>query len=150
MKVLAKILFISTIVALVAGCATDVVYVPKLPTHAQAKFLDYLEQPDNKVFVVAIDPGGDYAFGYDYGKPTLKEAAKVAVEKCDANREAHGIVAKSYIYAINNKVVFEEMIRKDAEAKRRAKSASANAGEEAQIDEAARQDATGEADQPSE
>jgi len=146
MKVLAKILCVSTVVTLVAGCATDVVYVPKLPPHAQAKLLDYLEQPDNKVFVVAIDPGGDYAFGYDYGKPTLKEAAKIAVEKCDANRESHGIVAKSYIYAINNKVVFEEMIRKDAEAKRRAKSA----GQEAQIDEAARQDATGEADQPTE
>ena len=80
MKVLAKILCVSTVVALVAGCATDVVYVPKLPPHAQAKLLDYLEQPDNKVFVVAIDPGGDYAFGYDYGKPTLKEAAKIAVE----------------------------------------------------------------------
>ena len=144
MKVLAKILCFSTIVAVVAGCATDVVFVPRLPTHAQAKFLDYLEQPDNKVFVVAIDPGGTYAFGYEFGKATLKEAAKIAVEKCDANREAHGIVAKSYIYAINEKVVFEEMILKDAEAKRRMKSA----GQEAQIEEAARQDATGEADEP--
>ncbi len=146
MKVLAKILFVSTIVAVVAGCATDVVYIPKLPTDARVKMLDYLEQADNKVFVVAIDPGGDYAFGYDFGKATLKEAAKVAVEKCDASREAHGIVAKPYIYAINEKVVFEEMIRKDAEAKRRSKSA----GQEAQIDEAARQGATGEADQPAE
>jgi hypothetical protein len=133
-------------VAVFAGCASDVVYVPKIPSHAQAKLLDYFEQPDNKVFVIAIDPGGDYSFGYDYGKATLKEAAKVAVEKCDANRESHGIVAKSYIYAINNKVVYEEMIRKDAEAKRKAKTA----GQEAQINEAARQDATGEADQPSE
>ncbi|MEE9368621.1 MAG: hypothetical protein V3V05_07115 [Pontiella sp.] len=146
MKVLAKILCFSTIVAVITGCATDVAFVPRLPTYAQAKLLDYLEQPDNKVFVVAIDPGGDYAFGYDYGKATLKEAAKTAVEKCDANREANGIIAKSYIYAINNKVVFEEMIFKDAEAKRKKK----NAGQEAQIDEAARQDATGEADQPSE
>ena len=150
MKVLAKILCVSTIVAVITGCATDVVFVPRLPTHAQAKLLDYLEQPDNKVFVVAIDPGGDFAFGYDYGKPTLKEAAKAAVEKCDANRESHGIVAKSYIYAINNKVVFEEMIKKDAEAKRKAKSAKETSGQAAQIDEAARQDATGEADQPSE
>jgi hypothetical protein len=143
MKVLAKIFCVLTVLTLIAGCASDVVYVPKVPVHAQAKLLDYFEQPDNKVFVIAIDPGGDYAFGYDYGKPTLKEAAKVAVEKCDASRETSGIVAKPYIYAINDKVVYEEMIRKAQEAKR-------NAGEEAQIDEAARQEATGEAEQPAE
>lgn len=143
MKVLAKIFCVLTVLTLIAGCASDVVYVPKVPAHAQAKLLDYFEQPDNKVFVIAIDPGGDYAFGYDYGKPTLKEAAKVAVEKCDASRETSGIVAKPYIYAINDKVVYEEMIRKAQEAKR-------NAGEEAQIDEAARQEASGEAEQPAE
>jgi len=141
MKVFAKILSVSMILALIAGCASDVVYVPRIPPQAQAKLLDYLDEPDNKVFVIAIDPGGDFAYGYDYGKPTLKQAAKVAVEKCDANRESHGVVAKSYIYAINNKVVYEQMIRKDAEAKR-------NAGQNAQVNEAARQDATGEADQP--
>ena len=35
-----------------------------------------------------------------------------AVEKCDASREAHGIVARPYVYALNDKVVYEEMIRK--------------------------------------
>ena len=150
MKVLAKILCISIIVTVIAGCSSDTMYVPRIPPHAQAKLLDYFEQPDNKVFVIAVDPGGDFAFGYDYGKPTLKAAAKAAVEKCDANRESHGIVAKSYIYAINNKVVYEDMIRKDVEAKRKAKQDKKDAGAEAQIDEAARQDATGEADQPAE
>jgi hypothetical protein len=146
MKVPAKFLFVSVIVAMLAGCASDHVYIPKVPNHAQAKLLDYFEQPDQKVFVIAIDPNGDYAFGYDFGKSSLKEAAKVAVEKCDANRESHGIVGRPYIYAINNKVVFEEMIRKAHQAGKQAE----NAQEEAQIDEAARQDATGEADQPSE
>ena len=146
MKGLVKILSTATLVAFLAGCVSDSVFVPRIPPHAQAKLLDYFEQPDNKVFVIAIDPGGDYAFGYEYGKSTLKEAAKVAVEKCDAQREEFGIVAKPYIYAINDKVVYEAMIRKAAEAKKKA----GNASEEAQIDEAARQDATGEADQPSE
>ena len=121
MKMLAKFLCISTVVTLIAGCASDVVYIPRLPPHAQAQFLDYLEQPDNKVFVVAIEPGGDYAFGYDFGKSTLKEAAKVAVEKCDANRESQGILSKSYVYAINNKVVFEETVRKDTAANQSSK-----------------------------
>lgn len=112
MKVFARVLFASVLVAMLAGCASDVVYVPKIPPHAQAKLLDYFEQPDNKVFVIAVDPSGDYAFGYDYGKPTLKEAAKVAVEKCDASRESSGIIARPYIYALNNDVVYEEMIHK--------------------------------------
>ncbi|MEA2069641.1 MAG: hypothetical protein U9P12_10600, partial [Verrucomicrobiota bacterium] len=111
MKVLTKIFCVLTVLTLVAGCASDSVYVPKIPPHAQAKLLDYFKQPDNKVFIIAIDPGGDYAFGYDYGKPTLKEAAKVAVEKCDASREFSGIIARPYIYALNDKVVYEEMIR---------------------------------------
>lgn len=112
MKVFTRFLFVFVVVAIVAGCASNVVYIPKIPPHAQAKLLDYFEQPGNKVFIIAIDPSGDYAFGYDYGKPTLKEAAKVAVEKCDASRDAQGIIARPYIYALNNKVVYEDMIRK--------------------------------------
>lgn len=110
MKVLARFLFASVLVAMLAGCASDVAYVPKLPPEAQAKLLDYLEQPDNKVFIIAIDPSGDYAYGYDYGKPTLEEAAKVAVEKVDASRETSGIIARPYVYALNDRIVYEEMI----------------------------------------
>lgn len=112
MKVFTRFLFVSVVVAIVAGCASNIVYIPKIPPQAQAKLLDYFEQPGNKVFIIAIDPSGDYAFGYDYGKPTLKAAAKVAVEKCDASREIQGIVARPYIYALNNRVVYEDMIRK--------------------------------------
>ena len=141
MKGFAKLLFASVVVSMVAGCASDVIFIPKVPPQAQAKLLDYYAQPNNKVFVLAVDPGGDYAFGYGVGKATLKEAAKVAVEECDANRAAHGIVARPYIYALNNKVVYEEMIRKAAEAKRQA-------GEESQIEEVIRQEATGEVNEP--
>jgi len=143
MKVFVRFLFVSVVVAMVAGCASNTVYVPKIPSRAQAKLLDYFEQPESKVFVIAVDPSGDFAYGYDYGKPTLKQAAKVAVEKCDASREANGIIAKPYIYAINDKVVYEEMIHK-------ANQAEQQSSQEAQVDEAARQEATGEADQPSE
>lgn len=111
MKGFVKILSVAIVVAFLSGCASDSVYVPKIPPQAQAKLLDYFEQPDNKVFIIAIDPGGDFAYGYDYGKATLKEAAKVAVEKCDASRESSGVVARPYIYALNDKVVYEDMIR---------------------------------------
>jgi len=112
MKVFMKVLFASVLVTMLAGCASDVAYVPKIPAQAQAKLLDYFAQPDNKVFIIAVDPSGDYAFGYDYGKATLKEATKVAVTKCDASRKSSGVLARPYIYAINNDVVYEEMIKK--------------------------------------
>lgn len=112
MKVFTKFLFAAVLASILTGCASDAVYVPKIPPHAQAKLLDYFEQPDNKVFIIAVDPSGNYAFGYDYGKATLAEAAKVAVKKCDASRESSGIIARPYIYALNNKVVYEEMIKK--------------------------------------
>jgi hypothetical protein len=113
MKVLAKVLCSATIVAVISGCASQSssVYVPPIPPAAQAKLLDYYEQPGNKVFIIAVDPGGEFAYAFDYGKSTLKEAAKVATEKCDASREASGIFARPYIYALNNKVVYEEMIK---------------------------------------
>ena len=143
MKAILKGLCVGVIVAFIAGCASDFVYVPKIPPQAEAKLLDYFNQPDNKVFVIAIDPSGEYAFGYDYGKSTLKEGAKTALEKCQANRKSRGIMAKPYIYAINNKVVYKEMIRKSEQARM-------SAGDKAQVNEAARQEATGEANQPSE
>ena len=112
MKVIVGLLFASVLVSMLVGCASDIAYVPKIPPHAQAKLLNYFEQPGNKVFIIAIDPSGNYAFGYDYGKPTLTEAAEAAFKRCKANRESSGVVARPYVYALNDTVVYEEMIRK--------------------------------------
>ena len=142
MKVFGKFLAVSVGLVVVAGCASNMVYVPTVPAKVQAQLIDYFEQPDNKVFVLAVDPGGEYAFGFDQGKSTLKEAAKVAVEMCDANRKAHGIFAKPYIYAINDKVVYEEMIHKAHEK-------GVTDEREAQKEELQKQDASSEtAEQP--
>jgi len=139
MKVFVRFLFASVLVVMFAGCASDdIAYVPKIPPHAQAKLLDYYAQPDSKVFVIAVDANGDYAFGYDYGKPTLDDAYKVAMDKCNASREATGVIAKPYVYALNNKVVYERMILK-AHAKQKTPE------EQAQEDEVARQEAMGAA-----
>jgi len=98
-------------VAVIAGCVSDSVYVPELPMSVKKKLIEYKKLPSNKVFVVAIDPGGTYAYGYDGGKATLKEAAKIATLKCDKQRKKYGIVSKPYIYAINDKVVYHDMIK---------------------------------------
>lgn len=112
MKLLAKVFCSAVMVSIIAGCASkDSVYIPTVPVGVQQALLDYEMQPDNKVFILAVDPGGDYAYGYDYGKATLKEAAKVAVEKVDAQRVANGVVGTPYIYALNGKVVWADSIR---------------------------------------
>ena len=111
MKLLAKVFCSAALIAIVAGCASNTVYIPKVPVDAQQALLDYEMMPNNKVFIVAVDPGGDFAYAYESGSATLKEAAKIAVEKIDAQREANGVVGTPYIYALNNKVVWEDSIR---------------------------------------
>jgi len=113
MKGFVKFILVSVVASVVAGCATNQAYVPKVPSTVQAKLNDYFAQPGNKAFVLAVDPGGDYAFGYDYGKATVKEALEVATVKCDASRETSNVLAKPYIYAINDDVVYESVIRND-------------------------------------
>jgi len=111
MKSFIKCLSIAVMGAVLAGCASDIVYVPPIPSDARGQLLDYFEQHEPKVFVIAIDSSGEYASGYAFGQASLKEAAKIAVEICDANCEIHAILAKPYIYAVNNKVVHTDMIR---------------------------------------
>ena len=113
MKGFVKFILVSVVASVVAGCASNQAYVPKVPSTVQAKLNDYFAQPGNKAFVLAVDPGGDFAFGYDYGKATVKEALEVATVKCDASRETSNVLAKPYIYAINDDVVYESVIRND-------------------------------------
>jgi hypothetical protein len=113
MKVFVKFLLVSVVVAVVAGCASDIIYIPKVPAQVQAKLMDYDKQPGNKAFVLAVDPSGIYSFGYEYGQDSLKEAVRIATEKCEAGRGAHRVASKGYIYALNDDVVYEKMIRTD-------------------------------------
>ncbi|VGO13738.1 hypothetical protein PDESU_02295 [Pontiella desulfatans] len=136
MKVLAKFFVFVTIATVIAGCASDTAYIPRIPPEAQAKLLDYFEKPDNKVFIIAIDPGGDFAYAYDYGKSTLKEAARVAVKKCDESRNDNGIIARPYIYAMNNEVVYEKMIRSAQKSGNVEQEREAQKQELEQVDEA--------------
>ena len=117
MKVFVKFLLVFVVVAVIAGCASDVVYIPKIPTHVQSALMDYNQQPGQKAFVLAVDAGGNYAFGSEYGKDTIEEALEIATKKCDIGRETHRIAGKAYIYALNDRVVYEEMIRSDNQGK---------------------------------
>lgn len=114
MKVLARVFVGLTVSVLIAGCASKSAYIPKIPPKAMAQIQEYKELEGNKVFVIAVDPSGKFASGYDYGKPTVKEALSVASEQCEASREAFGVLSKTYIYAINDSVVYADLIKKDA------------------------------------
>lgn len=118
MKVLAKIFVVSIIASVLAGCASNSAYVPPIPPMAKAQLLEYFKQPDNKVFIIAVDPNGEFAYGSGYGKSTVKQAAKVAVDQCDAGRQAYGIGGQPYVYAINNKVVYDQVIQNVFDAKK--------------------------------
>lgn len=110
MKSVVRSFIASILLVTIVGCATNgkEAFQPRLPPPdvMSPVYLRYLEEPDNKVFVVAVDPDGTWAFGYDFGKASVEEAARSAAQKCDAARERHGVHTKGSIFAINDEIVY--------------------------------------------
>jgi hypothetical protein len=69
-------------------------------------FLRYKELPGQKVMTVAVDPTGQWAFGYDHSRATLEEAAQTAAVKCDAAREKHKVFTRAKLFAVNDEIVY--------------------------------------------
>ncbi len=112
MKLCIKLALLALILSSLFGCATsDAPFETALqpPDAFNAHFQRYLALPEEKVLVIAVDPGGRWAFAYDHNRETLKEAAENAAIKCDRAREKHKVFAKGKIFAINNKVVYNEL-----------------------------------------
>ncbi len=104
-------LFSAFVIVMIAGCASDDVFIPMIPQEARSSILQYKSEPANKVFVIAIDPGGDFAYGTASGKETLSEALREAALMIEKERQIYRVAAKPYVYAVNNEVVFKDMIR---------------------------------------
>jgi hypothetical protein len=109
MKTLIKIALLSILLSTVYGCASSSekfeVRLPP-PDAFNPIFLRYKEMPGQKVMVVAIDPTGQWAFGYDENRETLEEAARSAAMKCDKEREKHKVFAKARLFAVNDEIVY--------------------------------------------
>ncbi|MDZ8119161.1 hypothetical protein [Pontiella agarivorans] len=136
MKLLAKVFCSVALVSLFAGCASnDSVYIPKVPTGVKQALMDYEKLPDNKVFILAVDPGGDFAYAFEGGQATLKDAAKVAVEKVEAACEANNVLSRPYVYALNDKVVWADTIAAAGKAPAE-KTEKAASGQDASDDNA--------------
>ncbi len=108
MKMFAKLAFLSVLLVTLFGCASSGIYETHLPPPEDMNpvFMRYKELPGQKVFVVAVDPNGRWAFGYDNGRETLAEAAQAAAVKCDEARKKFNILSKANLFAVNNEVVY--------------------------------------------
>ena len=109
MKLFAKFALLAVLLSTVFGCVNpgepfQVRLTP--PDSFNPVFLRYKEKPGEKVIVVAVDPGGRWAFGYDHSRDNLQEAAKNAAMKCDKARDKHKVFTKARIFAINDTVVY--------------------------------------------
>jgi len=115
MKKLIHPFLLAVLFFVVCGCATtDKPYQTRIkpPDTFNTVFMRYKELPGEKVLVIAVDPGGHWSFGYDYGRGTLEEAAKTATLKCDKARNDHLVHTKAKLFAVNDKVVYYDKIFK--------------------------------------
>ncbi|MBL7016037.1 MAG: hypothetical protein ISR84_00610 [Kiritimatiellales bacterium] len=109
MKLFIKFALLAVLLSSVFGCATSgEKFEARLtpPDAFNPIFLRYKEMPGEKIIVVAVDPGGRWAFGYAHSKDTLQEAAKDAAIKCDKARKKHKVFTKAKIFAVNDDVIY--------------------------------------------
>ena len=112
MKSFVKFALLSAMLAALYGCASGTYDTRLAPPDAMNPvFMRYKELPEQKVFVVAVDPTGQWAFGYDHGRETLAEAAENAAVKCDKAREKHKVFTKAKLFAINNEIVYYNTLK---------------------------------------
>jgi hypothetical protein len=109
MKSLIKLVLIFVLLSTIYGCATSGGnYETRLPPPEAMNpvFMRYKQLPGQKVFVVAVDPNTQWAFGYDHSRETLEEAAQNAAIKCDNAREKHKVFSKARLFAVNDEIVY--------------------------------------------
>lgn len=107
MRMLTKLFLLVALFLVVFGCATDELNKRLPPPDAfNLNFLKYQALQGEKVMVVAIDLGGNWAFGYDYNRNSLQEAAESAAIRCDKQREKHQVFTKGKLFAVNDEIVY--------------------------------------------
>jgi hypothetical protein len=104
-----QFVFLACLLAIICGCASGT-YETRLPPPDEfnTHWMQYKDMPGQKVMVIAVDPTGQWAFGYDANRTTLKEAAESAALKCDKAREKHKVFSRAKLFAINNDIVYHD------------------------------------------
>jgi hypothetical protein len=107
MKKFIRFALLSVLLATVCSCASGTYETRLAPPDAfNPVFLQYKEAPGQKVMVVAVDPTGEWAFGYDQGRTSLTEAAENAAMKCDIARKKLKVFTKGKVFAVNDEIVY--------------------------------------------
>jgi hypothetical protein len=112
MKMFLKFALLAVIFSSVFGCATsdtDFQTHLQMPESFNPIFHRYKALPEEKVLVVAVDPGGRWAFGYDHSRESLEEAAMNAAIKCDKARKKHNVFTEGTIFAVNDDVIYNDI-----------------------------------------
>ena len=112
MKSFLKIALLAILFSSVFGCASsDTQFHTRLqvPETFNPIFHRYKALPEEKVLVIAVDPGGRWAFGYDHSRESLEEAAINAAIKCDKAREKLNVFTKGTIFAVNDDVIYNNI-----------------------------------------
>jgi len=114
MRTAIKLFGLLMLLGSIFGCATQDEIETRLPPPDafNPTFLKYKALDGEKVMVVAIDLGGNWAFGYDHSRNTLREAAESAAVKCDTQREKHSVFAKGKLFAVNDEIVYYDKMFK--------------------------------------
>ncbi len=116
MKKIIHLLLLSVLFFAVFGCATpdgekvDIRLIP--PDEFNPIYLRYKELPGEKIMVISIDTEGQWAFGYDYNRDTLKEAAETAAIKCDKARKKFMVRTPAKLFAVNDDIVYYDCLFK--------------------------------------
>lgn len=107
MKTFIKAALLFALLTTVFGCASGT-YESRLapPDAFNPVFMHYKELPGQKVMMIAVDPTGVWAFGFDYDRATIEEAAQNATIKCDKAREKYSVFNKATPFAINDEIVY--------------------------------------------
>lgn len=108
MKKLLMLVVLTASFAMITGCASTGDYETHLrpPEAMNPIFMRYKQLPEPKIFVVAVDPTGQWAFGYDHSAASLEEAARNAAIKCDTARKKHQVFSPARLFAVNNDIVY--------------------------------------------
>ncbi len=108
MKMFAKWFLLVVLSSIVFGCATQETSGLRLPPPVafNTTFLKYQALQGEKVMVLAVDPGGSWACGFEYAQNSLEEATESATITCDLNRKESKVFTKATLFAVNNDIVY--------------------------------------------
>lgn len=77
------------------------------PSRLEREFQRYLSLPNQKVFVIAGDPDGEWVGSYGYAARSQLEAQDLAMEQCNVRKKTLSSPSECVVYAIGREIVWK-------------------------------------------